>query len=169
MGFWKTVWPCFSYKGNNSSKITLTESNTVLNDEERIVDLMNIYFANIRKKSTFETINFQPSRGAIDMSAITKIYKNRISFKDQRALSWKSIRHGWGSERSYVLKLNTKKPSTSDTIPRTVFKKTVDVNLQSLANSINHRLQKKIFLFHKTYFDELKQAKVTPVYKEFEP
>ena len=34
--FWKTIWPYFSDKDNNSSKITLAENNIVAADEKEL-------------------------------------------------------------------------------------------------------------------------------------
>ena len=53
-----------------------------------------------------------------------------------------------------VLNLNPKKSSTSETIPVTVPKQTVDVHLQHLTNAINHIQQTNCFP------DKLKQSKV---------
>ena len=45
--FWKTVKPFFSDKTVNSPKITLVEKKEMINNEEKIAEIFNIYFTNI--------------------------------------------------------------------------------------------------------------------------
>ena len=45
--FWKTVKPFLSDKTVNSPKITLVEKNEIINNEEKIAEILNTYFINI--------------------------------------------------------------------------------------------------------------------------
>ena len=61
-----------------TSKITLIEVNTILNDEERLADLMNKNFINITKN-----LNLKPStcNTTTDFYCVRKTCENHISVK----------------------------------------------------------------------------------------
>ena len=61
-----------------TSKITLIEVNTILNDEERLADLMNKNFINITKN-----LNLKPStcNTTTDFDCVRKTCENHISVK----------------------------------------------------------------------------------------
>ena len=61
-----------------TSKITLIEVNTILNDEERLADLMNKNFINITKN-----LNLKPStcNATTDFDCVRKTCENHISVK----------------------------------------------------------------------------------------
>ena len=71
--FWKKVKPLFSDKGENSSKITLVEKNSIIVDEKKIANIMNNYFINITKTLSLKTLN----KSQIDIDK----FENHISIK----------------------------------------------------------------------------------------
>ena len=139
----------------------------VIADEKRVAELMNKYFINITKNLNLKAPIINTTD---DIQFLTKNYDNRISIREIKeaypeivpdSFHFKSV--SLDDVKKEVLNLSPKKSSTSGTIPVTILKKTTDVHLPHLTNTINHTLQTNCFP------DKLKQSEVIPVYKKLDP
>ena len=128
---------------------------------------MNNYFINITKN-----LDLKPSTvsNTSDIDEITKHFDNHISeCKIQQTYS-EILREDnfnlngfYGRSQDSSLELNSKTSSTYGTMPASILKQTIEVNLKYLTNSINHSLKKS------TFPHELKQSDIIPVYKKLDP
>ena len=76
--FWKTIKPNFNEKCSSSSKIILSEKESILNDNKKICNTMNNYFLN-----TTKTLNLKPykSSNSMNINKIISTFDNNIGFK----------------------------------------------------------------------------------------
>ena len=166
--FWKIIWPYFSDKGYNQTKITNCRKRFYYGRQKKNTTLMNNYFINITKK-----IDLNPSAvsNTSDTDKIIKFFDDHIRLcnikeayseilpKDDFSFKMFSM----DEVKKIVLKLNSKISSKYHAIPASILKQTIEVHLKYLTNTINHSLKES------TFPDELKQSEVTPVYKNLNP
>ena len=131
--FWRTRKPYFNEKGSGSDKIVLSGNESVLTNEKEIAKTMNNYFINITNH-----LNLKPhtASNAIDIEQITWSFNNQVSVKKICAVFPEIHSNNFGfskfteqSVKNEILKLNTKKLSTSGFIPVTILKQPVETYL----------------------------------------
>ena len=165
--FWRTIKPYFNKKGSGSDKIALSGNKSVLTNEKEIANTMNNYFINITKH-----LNLKPhtASNTMDIEQITSAFNNYVNIKKIREFF-----AGIGSNnfeftkvteqivKNEVLKLNTKKSSTSGSIPARILKQSVETYLPFLTKAINLAITECEFP------DKLKTSEVIPLYKKQDP
>ena len=129
---------------------------------------MNNCFINITKN-----LDLKPSTvpNTSEIDEITKHFYDHISVcKIKKAyseilrednFSFKMV--SMDEVKKEVFKLNSEKSSTYGSIPASILKQTIEVNLKYLTSNINNSLKESSFPY------ELKQSEVTPVYKKLDP
>ena len=139
--FWRTIKPYFNEKGSGSDKIALYGNESVLTNEKEIANTMNNYFINITKH-----LNLKPhtASNTRDIQQITSAFNNHVSIKKIREVfpeinsnNFEFTKVAEQSVKNEVLKLNTKKSSTSGSIPATILKQPVETYLPFLTKAIN--------------------------------
>ena len=73
--FWKTVKPLLSNKFKSSDKITLTEHDSIITDNEEIAETLNDYFINITDSLKIPT----GISNLNDIRCITESFRNHHS------------------------------------------------------------------------------------------
>ena len=139
--FWRTIKPYFNEKGSGSDKIASSVNDSVLTYEKEIANTMNNYFINITKH-----LNLKPhtASNTRDIEQITSAFNNHVSIKKIRKVfpeinsnNFEFTKVTEQSVKNEVLKLNTKKSSTSGSIPATILKQPVETYLPFLTKAIN--------------------------------
>ena len=159
--FWRTIKPYFNEKGSGSDKIALYGNESVLTNEKEIANTMNNYFINITKH-----LNLKPhtASNTMDIEQITSAFNNHVSIKKIRQVfpeissnNFEFTKVTEQSVKNEVLKLNTKKSSTSGSIPATILKQSVETYLPFLTKAINLAITECEFP------DKLKKSEVIPL------
>ena len=128
---------------------------------------MNNYFINITKH-----LNLKPhtASNTRDIEQITSAFNNHVSIKKIRKVfpeinsnNFEFTKVTEQSVKNEVLKLNTKKSSTSGSIPATILKQPVETYLPFLTKAINLAITECEFP------DKLKKSEVIPLYKKQDP
>ena len=128
---------------------------------------MNNYFINITKH-----LNLKPhtASNTRDIEQITSAFNNHVSIKKIRKVfpeinsnNFEFTKVTEQSVKNEVLKLNTKKSSTSGSIPATILKQSVETYLPFLTKAINLAITECEFP------DKLKKSEVIPLYKKQDP
>ena len=128
--FWKTIWPYFSVKGYNQTKITIVEKDSIITDEKKIATLINNYFISITKNLDLKLSTISNTS---DTDKITKHFDDHISVCKIKEAYSESLREDHFSfkmvsmdeVKKIVSKLNSKKTSTYGAIPASILKQTI--------------------------------------------
>ena len=132
--------PYFNENGSASDKIALSGNESILTNEKEIANTMNNYFINITKH-----LNLKPhtASNTMDIEQITSAFNNYVSIKKIREVfpeissnNFEFTKVTEQSVKNEVLKLNTKKSSTSGSIPATILKQSVETYLPFLREAI---------------------------------
>ena len=125
---------------------------------------MNNYFINITKH-----LNLKPhtASNTMDIEQITSAFNNHVSIKKIREVfpeissnNFEFTKVTEQSVKNEVLKLNTKKSSTSGSIPATILKQSVETYLPFWTKAIN------LAITECEFSDKLKKSAVIPLYKK---
>ena len=155
---WRTIKPYFNEKGSDSVKIALSGKESVLTSEKEIANTMSNYFI-----STTKHLNLKPhtASNAMGIDQVTSAFNNHLSIKKIHMVFleissniFEFIRATEKSVKNEVLKLNTKKSSTSGSIPATILKLSVETYLPFLTKAINFAITECEFP------DELKKSEL---------
>ena len=158
--FLKTVKPYFSDKGSNSRRITLLENDSVLTDDKDIAKTTNNFFINIT-----ENLNLKLYKDAsiTNINGITSKFDNHISInKIKESFDFNFEEFAREDVKKEMINLNVKKSSTNGSIPATILKQCVGVNLLFLTKAINHAITEN------TFPEQLKKSEVIPLHKKEE-
>ena len=159
--FWRTIKPYFNEKGSGSDKKALSGNESVLTNEKEIANTMNNYFINITKHLNLKP---QTASNTMDIEQITSAFNNHVSIKkicevfpEISSNNFEFTKVTEQSVKNEVLKLNTKKSSTSGSIPATILKQSVEIYLPFLTKAINLAITECEFP------DKLKKSEVIPL------
>ena len=139
--FWRTIKPYFNEKGLGSDQIAISGNESVLTSEKEIANTMNNYFINIKKH-----LNLKPytASSRMNIEQVTSAFNNHVSIKKIREVfpeisssNFEFAKVIEESVKNEVLKLNTKKSSTSGSIPATILKQSVETCQPFLTKAIN--------------------------------
>ena len=165
--FWRTIKPYVNEKGSGSDKIALSGNESVLTNEKEIPNTMNNYLISITKHLNFKS---HTASNTVDMEQITSAFNNHVSIKKIREIfpeissnNFEFTKVTEQSVKNEVLKLNTKKSSTSGSIPATILKQSVETYLPFSTKAINLAITECEFP------DKFKKSQVTPLYKKQDP
>ena len=157
-----------SYKTQRNYCVNqISKSSSVLTNEKEIANTMINYFINITKH-----LNLKPHTASnkMDIEQLTSAFNNHVSIKKIREVSPEINSNNFEftkvteqSVKNEVLKLNTKKSSTSGSIPATISKQPVETYLPFLTKAINLSITECEFP------DKLKKPAVIPLYKKQDP
>ena len=165
--FWRTIKPYFNEKGSGSDKIALSGNESVLTSEKEIANTMNNYFINITKH-----LNLKPHTTSTTMGKeqITSAFNNHVSIKKIREVfseissnNFEFTKVTEESVKNEILKSNTKKSSTSGSIPATTLKQSVENYLPSSTKAV------KLAATECEFPGKLKKSEVIPLYKKQDP
>ena len=165
--FWKNVKSYFGKADSNSEKIMLLENNSIKTNEKEIATIMNDYFINISKN-----LNLKSSKKCIakDLNSIVSEFDDHISIKkineffpDINVNDFEFETVTMEDVKKEILNLNTKKSSTSGSIPATILKQSLDIYLPYLTKSVNYTINESEFPA------ELKHSEVIPLFKKEDP
>ena len=112
--YWQTIKPYFNEKGSGSNKIVLSGNESVLTDAKEIANTMSNYFININQVSIKKISEVFPEICSNNFE-LTKVTEQSV--------------------KNEVLKLHTKKSSTSVSIPATILKQSIETRLAFLIKS----------------------------------
>ena len=112
--YWQTIKPYFNEKGSGSNKIALSGNESVLTDAKEIANTMSNYFININQVSIKKISEVFPEICSNNFE-LTKVTEQSV--------------------KNEVLKLHTKKSSTSVSIPATILKQSIETRLAFLTKS----------------------------------
>ena len=170
--FWKTIKPFFSNKGNYRSQIKLAEKDEVLQDNDLIAKELNKFFKNAVSTLYIKENRFITNRSSDGITdpidkAICK-YKFHSSIlliqkhlKNHDVFSFKTV--AIGDIEKEINNINSKKATTSNSIPPKNFKKSSKVSACVLYKLFNDSIEKSDFP------QNLKLADIIPVYKKNDP
>ena len=80
--FWKTVKSSFTDKTLKDERITLVESNKVVSDESKLVEIFRKYFGNIVQNLGIDGLtNISSDNDAVTIRKATEKYQNHPSIK----------------------------------------------------------------------------------------
>ena len=162
--FWQTIKPYFNEKVSGSDKIALSGNESVLTNEKEIANTGNNCFINITKH-----LNLKPhtTSNTMDIEQITSAFNNHVSIKKIRDVfpeinsnNFEFTKVTEQLVKNEVLKLNTKKSSTSGSTSATILKQSVETYLPFLTKAINLAITECEFP------DKLKKSGVVPLYKK---
>ena len=166
--FWKTIKPVFTNKIQISQPISLLEKGEIINDDVKIAEVFNEYFANINDELGLneKIANLSLSENIEDPieKAVHK-YKNHPSIK--------KIKQQWSPQTLFefrkvttedvatqLRKLKSKKSSPIDSIPSRVLQEHLDIFAPLLQNSFN-------FCIETSHFPEtLKKGNISSILKK---
>ena len=166
--FWKTIKPVFTDKIQISQPISLLEKGEIINDDVKIAEVFNEYFANITDELGLneKIANLSLSENIEDPieKAVHK-YKNHPSIKN--------IKQQWSPQTLFefrkvttedvatqLRKLKSKKSSPIDSIPSRVLQEHLDIFAPLLQNSFN-------FCIETSHFPEtLKKGNISSILKK---
>ena len=166
--FWKTIKPVFTDKIQISQPISLLEKGEIINDDVKIAEVFNEYFANITDELGLneKIANLSLSENIEDPieKAVHK-YKNHPSIK--------KIKQQWSPQTLFefrkvttedvatqLRKLKSKKSSPIDSIPSRVLQEHLDIFAPLLQNSFN-------FCIETSHFPEtLKKGNISSILKK---
>ena len=156
--FCKTVFP--NKSGGNNERVTLEHNGRMINDEDQVANIFNIYFVNIVKSLNLPqwTLQSDIKLGNNNFGNFVDKYKNHPSiifinekFKDaNRSFSFE---YATEEEVSNIITSLDDKKSTSGYIPIWIIKKFQHIIVKLLTECINFCLSSGIFP------DELKKEK----------
>ena len=145
-------------------KKALSKNESVLTREKEIANTVNNYFINITKH-----LNLKPhtASNTMDIEQITSAFNNHVSIKKMREVfpeissnNFELTKVTEESVKNEVLKLNTKKPSTSGSIPATILKQSVETCMPFLKKIIIN-----LAITECEFPDKLKKSEVISLYK----
>ena len=161
--FWKSVKPFFSNKGLNSNNILLVKRNEIVNDDGKIVTIMNRYFTNITKHMNLKTNKISHREELVNILDTFKNHKSvqRIKLANFHSYSKLNFSKVTESEvKKEILNLSTKKATKTGDIPVKILKKIVDIHIKGITFIINDCIENGIFP------NDLKSADVSPIFKK---
>ena len=147
--------------------MVLSGSESLLTSEKEISNTMNNYFINIIKH-----LNLKPHTACntMDIEQITSAFNNHVSIKKIREVfseisssNFEFTKVTEQSVKNEVLKLNTKKSSTSGSTPATILKQPVETYLPFLTKTIN------LAITECEIPDKFKKSEEIPLYKKQDP
>ena len=145
----------------------LLENNSIKTNEIEIATIMNDYFIN-----NIKNLNLKSSKKctAKDLNSIVSEFDDHISIKkikeffpDINVNDFEFETVTMEDVKKEILNLNTKKSSTSGSIPATILKQSLDIYLPYLTKSVNYTINESEFPA------ELKHSEVIPLLKKEDP
>ena len=145
----------------------LLENNSIKANEKEIATIMNDYFINITKNLDLKS---SKKCTAKDLNSIVSEFDDHISIKKIKEFFPGINVNDFEFEtvtmedvKKEILNLNTKKSSTSGSIPATILKQSLDIYLPYLTKSVNYAINESEFPA------ELKHSEVIPLFKKEDP
>ena len=170
--FWKTVKPLFSNKVNSSTNIKLVEDEEIVQDNDKVADILNSFFKNAVASLGIEENSYIVSQDFINISdpidrAITKyhihpsilIIKDEIKVNDTFSFEPVCI----ADIENELKDINPKKATTDGNIPPKILKQSSSVASPVLLELLNKSFISCVFP------ESLKLADITPVLKKKDP
>ena len=167
--FWKTIKPLFSDKHNISKKINLIECDEIISDDNKVAEIMNVFFSNAVEKLCIEgyETNFISDIGNDNILNIINKYKNHPSILNikervdvKNIFSLKSC--NTTDIKAEIHKLDIKKPTTFNNIPAKILVENSDVCSNVISKIYNESI------LNSNFPEPLKKADITPVHKKDE-
>ena len=168
--FWKIVKPFFSEKSSQKQKLILIENNEILNDDQKVAETLNIFFADVVKRLGMEN-EFCPlpiEDDNTDISTIIKDYSNHpsiLQIKDSFKILPNSFKLGEISDADIlnaINKVDVSKNGGIYDIPTKLLKMNSDISSEQVCAAYNNSLTCQNFP------SILKMADITPVHKKGE-
>ena len=145
----------------------LLENNSIKTNEKEIATIMNDYFINITKNLDLKS---SKKCTAKDLNSIVSEFDDHISIKkikdffpDINVNDFEFETVTMEDVKKEILNLNTKKSSTSGSIPATILKQSLDIYVPYLTKSVNYTINESEFPA------ELKHSEVIPLSKKEDP
>ena len=165
--FWKSVKSYFGKADPNSEKNHAVENNSIKTNEKEIATIMNDYFINITKNLDLKS---SKKCTAKDLYSIVSEFDDHLSiakikefFPDINVNDFEFETVTMEDVKKEILNLNTKKSSTSGSIPATILKQSLDIYLPYLTKSVNYTVNESEFPA------ELKHSEVIPLFEKEDP
>ena len=166
--FWKTIKPVFTDKIQISQPISLLEKGEIINDDVKIAEVFNEYFANITNE-----LGLNEKKANLSLSENIEDPIEKAVHKYKNHPSIKKIKQQWSPQTLFefrkvttedvatqLRKLKSKKSSPIDSIPARVLQEHLDIFAPLLQNSFN-------FCIETSHFPEtLKKGNISSVLKK---
>ena len=160
--FWDTIKPSFSEKNLIKKKITLIENDSIVNEDAKVAEIMNLYFAEGIHDSHQGVLD---ATNHLDVNHVIEKFKNhpsviKIKEKTNRTNTFTFSLISLDGMKHCIKQLNVNKPTTFNNIPAKILKEFNDICSGPIHKMYNKLIQEGKFP------DAMKLADITPSHKK---
>ena len=167
---WKIVKPLFSDKSSSKCKVVLIENNEIVNDDEKVAEMFNIFFANVVKQmDIYNDVRLPLNNGAnFSLNTILEAYSDHPSILKIKEIfqielnSFVLDKTSGVAISDAIKEIDTSKGGGLYDIPTKLLKMNNDICSVRICEVYNNSLSTHNFP------TKLKAANITPVHKKDE-